>query len=166
MSVTAVPLRPVAPATRFRTIAGILLLILAGLALAWGGAAKLRPQLTQSGIQFRTVQAGEGPFITMNDAALIEYTGTFDSGEVFDSTEGKGPAPMSPQGVIPGFAEALQKMQKGGHYKFRLPPELAYGSSPPPGFPADAALNFDVRVLQVAPGAAAMLGAGGGQPQR
>ena len=159
MTVTQVPIRPVARATRFRLFAGLILLVLAGAGLAWFGASPLRPQVTASGIQFRTVQEGEGPFITMNDAALIEYEGTFDDGAVFDTTAGKGPAPMSPQGVIPGFAEALQKMQKGGTYKFRLPPELAYGSSPPPGFPANAALNFEVKVLQVAPGAAAMMGA-------
>ncbi|MFC7536003.1 FKBP-type peptidyl-prolyl cis-trans isomerase [Sphingomonas sp. GCM10030256] len=165
MTVTQVPIRPVAKATRLRLLAGLVVLMAAGAGLAWAGTSPLRPEVTATGVQFRTVQAGEGPFITMNDAALIEYTGTFDNGEVFDSTAGKGPAPMSPQGVIPGFAEALQKMQKGGTYKFRLPPELAYGASPPPGFPANAALNFEVKVLQVAPGAAAMLGAGGGQPR-
>ena len=37
--------------------------------------------------------------------------------------------------VIPGFAEALQKMQKGGRYQIHIPAELAYGASPPPGSP-------------------------------
>lgn len=164
MTVTQVPIRPIAKATRLRLFAGLLVLLLAGVGLAWAGASPLRPIVTASGIQFRTIQEGEGAVITMNDAALIEYTGTFDNGEVFDTTAGKGPVPMSPQGVIPGFAEALLKMQKGGTYKFRLPPELAYGASPPPGFPPNAALNFEVKVLQVAPGAAAMLG--GGAPPR
>jgi FKBP-type peptidyl-prolyl cis-trans isomerase FkpA len=167
MSVTQVPLRPTPRATRIRLFGGLLLLILAGAMLAWFGVGHLRGETTASGIQFRTVTKGEGPLITLADAALVEYTGTFDDGRVFDSTGARGPAPMAPAQMIPGFAEAMQKMQKGGRYRFRLPPALAYGASPPPGMPKNASLNFDVHIVQVAPGAAAMMAAqqaqGGGQ---
>ncbi len=159
MSATQVPFRPIARATRIRLFAGLIFLVLAGAGLAWFGAGALRGETTASGIQFRTVTKGEGPLITLADAALVEYTGTFDDGRTFDSTGTRGPAPMAPAQMIPGFAEAMQKMQKGGRYRFRLPPALAYGSTPPPGMPKDAALNFDVHIVQVAPGAAAMMAA-------
>ena len=169
MTATQVPIRPIALATRIRLFAGLIFLVLGGVALAYFGAGQMRGEQTASGIEFRTITAGEGPMITLADAALVEYTGTFDDGRTFDSTGTRGPAPMAPAQMIPGFSEAMQKMQKGGRYRFRLPPELAYGSTPPPGMPKDAALNFDVHIVQVAPGAAAMLaaqqaqGAQGGQ---
>jgi FKBP-type peptidyl-prolyl cis-trans isomerase FkpA len=153
-----------------RTFGGLVLLVLAGLALAWFGAGPLRGETTASGLQFRTVQAGEGPPITANDGVVIEYEGRLPDGTVFDTTEGKGPAPMIAGQVIPGFAEALQKMQKGGRYKIRIPSQLAYGATPPAGgpIPPNADLEFDVHVVQVVPNAAQMMNqlppGAGGQP--
>jgi FKBP-type peptidyl-prolyl cis-trans isomerase FkpA len=160
MTVTPVPLQPVAPATRARTFIGLVVLILAGVALAWFGAGQLRGETTPSGLMFRTVQAGDGPTINANDGVMIEYEGRLPDGTVFDSTEGKGPTPMIAGQVIPGFAEALQRMQKGGRYKIRIPSELAYGATPPPGapIPPNSDLDFDVHIVQVVPNAAAMMG--------
>jgi FKBP-type peptidyl-prolyl cis-trans isomerase FkpA len=160
MSATQVPFRPVARATRIRTFAGLILLVLAGVALAWFGAGALRGETTASGLQVRTVQAGEGPLVTANDGVMIEYEGRLTDGTVFDTTEGKGPAPMIAGQVIPGFAEALQKTQKGGRYKVRIPAALAYGATPPPGgpIPPNADLDFDVHVVQVVPNAGQMVG--------
>jgi len=159
MSVTAVPIRPVAKATRTRALIGFVLVLLAGVLLAWFGAGQLRGETTPSGLQFRTVQKGEGPLITANDGVLIDYEGSLPDGTVFDTTAGKSAAPMLVGQVIPGFSEALQKMQKGGRYKFRVPGNLAYGASPPPGgpIPPNSPLDFTVHVVQVVPNAAQMV---------
>jgi FKBP-type peptidyl-prolyl cis-trans isomerase FkpA len=102
------------------------------------------------------------------DGVLIEYVGRLEDGTEFDSSRGQ-PVPMIAGQVIPGFAEALQKMQKGGSYKIHIPAELAYGASPPEGspIPPNAPLDFDVKIVQVVPNAALMMspqGSGGGQP--
>ena len=70
-------------------------------------------------------------------------------GTVFDTSEGRGPTPMIAGQVIPGFAEALTKMQKGGRYKIRIPAELGYGANPQPGspIPPNADLVFDVELV-------------------
>jgi FKBP-type peptidyl-prolyl cis-trans isomerase FkpA len=134
-----------------------LVLIASGLVLAWYGAGQLRGETTSSGLKFRTVEAGEGPLIKPVDGVMIEYEGRLLDGTVFDSSEGRGPAPMIAGQVIPGFAEALQKMQKGGRYSIRIPSALAYGPTPPPGpIPPNADLEFDVHVVQVVPDAALM----------
>ena len=89
-----------------------------------------------------------------------------ENGTVFDSTEGKGPAPLLVGQVIPGFAEGLTRMQQGGRYKLHIPSDLAYGANPPSGgpIPPNADLEFDIHVVQVAPNAAAMMQ--GGAPQQ
>ena len=140
------------------------MILAAALALAWAGAGQLRGETTASGLNFRTVQPGEGPLIKPVDGVMIEYEGRLTDGTVFDTSEGRGPTPMIAGQVIPGFAEALQKMQKGGRYAIRIPSGLAYGPTPPPGpIPPNADLEFDVHVVQVVPDAA-LMAAQQGQP--
>jgi FKBP-type peptidyl-prolyl cis-trans isomerase FkpA len=145
-----------------RTVAlllGFLLVIAAGLALAWIGAGSLRPEVTESGLQFRTIKAGKGDPITRADAALLDYILTADDGSVIDSSEShQGPQPFTMDQVFPGFAEAMSRMQEGGEYRFTMPQKLAFGANPPPpGFPKNSALTFEVRVRKVVRGGAAMM---------
>ena len=136
-----------------------LIVIAAGVALAWIGAGALRPEITQTGLQFREVKGGHGDPIAPADAALMDYVLTSDDGTVLDSSEAHGGAqPFTMSQVFPGFAEAMTKMQEGGEYRFTMPQRLAFGNSPPPqGFPANTALTFDVRVRKVVRGGAAMM---------
>lgn len=150
MSITQVPLRPIKRGSLVKLWLAVAVLVIGAFALARLGTAPFRSQVTSSGIEFKTVKVGSGPLIKKDDAALVEYVGTFDDGKVFDAS--RQPVPMVPMAVIPGFAEAMMKMQSGGRYKFRLPPELGYGASPPPGMAPNASLNFEVTVREVAPG--------------
>ena len=172
MSVSQVPLRPLKRGAVAKLWLGILLLIAAGLLLAWAGAGRT------AGVRVKTIEAGSGAIISAEDGVLVEYEGKLDDGTVFDTSEGRGPAFFPVGGVVPGFSQALQKMQKGGRYQFTLPSELAYGETPPPGspIPPNADLHFTVHVLEVAPmdqimrGAQGAGGAGagaapGGQPE-
>jgi FKBP-type peptidyl-prolyl cis-trans isomerase FkpA len=136
-----------------------LLIIGAGVGLAWIGAGALRPEITSSGLQFRTAKAGTGEPIGPADAALLDYIGTLDDGTVFDSSESHGGAqPFTMSQVFPGFAEAMARMQEGGEYRFTMPQRLAFGDKPPPqGFPAGSSLTFDVRVRKIVRGGAAMM---------
>jgi len=138
---------------------GFILIIAAGIGLAWIGAGSLRPVVTESGLQFRTVKAGKGEPIGRPDAALLDYVLTADDGTVLDSSEAhNGPQPFSMDQVFPGFAEAMARMQEGGEYRFTMPQKLAFGASPPPpNFPKDSALTFEVRVRKVVRGGAAMM---------
>jgi FKBP-type peptidyl-prolyl cis-trans isomerase FkpA len=56
------------------------------------------------------------------------------------------------KGVVPGFAEALQRMQKGGRYRFWIPYALAYGEKGIAGvIPPRAELEFIVTLVDVRP---------------
>jgi FKBP-type peptidyl-prolyl cis-trans isomerase FkpA len=151
MSATQVPFRPVARATRMRLFFGLILLVLAGAGLAWAGAGQIK------GVEIETLTAGRGPLITPSDGVIIDYVGTLPDGTQFDANND---APLLVGQVIPGFAEALQKMQPGGRYKIRIPAKLAYGATPPPGspIPPNSPLDFTITVKQVVPNAANLAG--------
>lgn len=156
MSVAEAAHRPVHKKRATKLWLAFLLLIAAGVGLAWVGVESLRGRT----VQVDTLQAGSGSAIKAEDGVLIEYEGRLEDGTVFDTSAGRGPTPMIAGQVIPGFAEALSRMQKGGRYKVQIPARLAYGETPPPGspIPANADLEFDVQVIQVIPNAALMQG--------
>ena len=147
------------PARSGRTAAlwlAFLLIIAAAIGLAWIGAGSLRPVVTESGLQFRTIKAGTGEPITRADAALLDYVLTTDDGTVFDASQ--QPTPFTVDGTFPGFGEAMTRMREGGEYRFTMPQRLAFvHSPPPPGFPKDSNLTFEVRVRKIARGGAAMM---------
>jgi FKBP-type peptidyl-prolyl cis-trans isomerase len=137
-----------------------LLIIAAGLGLAWIGAGSLRPEVTASGLQFRTLKAGKGEPITHADAALLDYVVTTDDGAVLDSSQSHGGAQpffIDMPSLYPGFAEAMTRMREGGEYRFTMPPRLAFGNSPPPPELKGSNLTFEVRVQKIARGGAAVM---------
>ena len=155
MSVSQVPLRPIKKSSLVKLWLAIALLAALAFGIAKAGAGQL------STVEVETVTAGSGPLITEMDGVIIEYTGRTEDGTVFDSTDGRGPAPFLVMQVVPGFRQALTQMQQGGRYKIVIPGRLAYGRNPPQGSPIgpNEDLSFDVHVIQVAPNAAVTLGA-------
>ena len=169
MSVTTVPIQPLKKGSIGKFWIGISAVILAGAGLAYWGTSSIRSEyagdeafladnadedgvtVTKSGLQFKTVRGGEGKSPTNADITLIKYTGTLRDGSVFDQNER---APMPVAGVVPGFSEALKKMQIGGQYKIWIPGKLGYGENPPPNpqtgqpaFKPNETLIFDVELL-------------------
>ena len=59
----------------------------------------------------------------------VDYTGTLDNGEVFDSSNGRQPLEiqMGSGNLIPGFESALMGMALNETKTFTLTPEEAYG---------------------------------------
>ena len=155
MSVSQVPLRPVAKGTLLKLWLAVAALVALAFGIAWFGAGQFKT------VTVETVAAGKGPNITEMDGVIIEYTGRIEDGTVFDSTEGRGPAAFLVPQVVPGFRDALVQMQQGGRYKILIPGRLAYGPNPPPGSPLgpNEDLSFDVHVLQVVPNAVMQAGA-------
>jgi FKBP-type peptidyl-prolyl cis-trans isomerase FkpA len=154
MSVTAVPIRPIAKGSLVKLWIGLFLLAFAAAAIAWVGTAGQIWSRTASGLQYQVVKEGEGPHPTGTDVALVDYTGMLSDGKIFDSTKGKQPVPLpvAPGATIAGFSEGLQLMRKGGIYRFRIPPNLAYGpAGKPPVIPPNSTLTFEVGLLEFLP---------------
>lgn len=165
MSATTVPLRPLRRGTIAKLWAGLLLLALLGAGLAWAGTSPLQFSTTTSGLRIRTIEAGEGAVITPNDLAGLDMVGRLADGTVFHSSQQAGqPDVFSGANFIPGLNEAILTMQNRGVYQVFIPPQLAYGATPPTGapIPPDATLEFQVRVIGVLEGMAGMQGMLGG----
>jgi peptidylprolyl isomerase len=64
-----------------------------------------------------------------NDFVLVHYTGTFDDGEVFDTSMDGEPLEFQVGGgmVIPGFESAVVGMKINEEKNFRIPCTEAYG---------------------------------------
>ena len=115
-------------------------------------------QTTASGLQYRVLKSGQSGARTPKDSdhVKIQYRGHLLSGYEFDSTYSRnGPAVVRPSDVIAGWREALEMMPAGAQWRLFIPPQLAYGTTPPPSIPPDALLIFDVEVLGVEPALAA-----------
>jgi FKBP-type peptidyl-prolyl cis-trans isomerase FklB len=57
------------------------------------------------------------------------------------------PVTFSVNGVIVGFATALQHMRRGDHWRVTIPYQLGYGTSTSSNIPAYSTLIFDIRMV-------------------
>lgn len=156
-SVTAVPLQPIKKGSVLFYWIGIAVLVLSAFGLAYWGTAEVRKEYggaitTASGLRYKVLKGGEGPSPKDSDIVLVNYTGKLTDGKVFDQNP-QGAMPVN--GVVPGFAEGLKLMQRGGKYRLWIPSKLGYGATPPtnpqtgePGIPPNSDLVFDVELLE------------------
>ncbi len=107
----------------------------------------------ESGLQYEIIEAGEegSEKPTRESKVRTHYHGTFIDGNTFDSSYDRGqPAEFPVGGVIAGWTEALQLMNKGAKWKLFIPYNLAYGAQGSPGgIPPYSALVFDVELLDI-----------------
>lgn len=91
--------------------------------------------MLESGLQYEILEAGEegSEKPTRESKVRTHYHGTFIDGKVFDSSYDRGqPAEFPVGGVIAGWTEALQLMNKGAKWKLYIPYNLAYGEQGSP----------------------------------
>lgn len=107
--------------------------------------------VTESGLQYETINSGSGDSPTSESTVRVHYHGTLIDGTVFDSSYDRGePAEFPVSGVIKGWTEALQLMSPGDKLRIYVPHDLAYGEQG-----AGAAIGpfstlvFDVELLEV-----------------
>lgn len=108
-------------------------------------------QKAESGLIYNIENEGAGDKVKMEDRVKVAYKGTLTDGTVFDQNES---AVFSPRGVVPGFAEALTMLGKGGKGTFVLPANIAYGELGQGGrgpIGPNATLTFEIEIIEINP---------------
>ncbi len=97
------------------------------------------------------LKRGDGPAVTDADTVRIHYTGvTWADRKVFDSTWEKGAsAAVTLQGVVPGFAQALDGATVGSQLLVVIPPDLGYGDEGSGSIPGGSTLVFVIDILGI-----------------
>jgi FKBP-type peptidyl-prolyl cis-trans isomerase len=106
-----------------------------------------------SGLQYKVLEAGEGPSPKPEDQVKVHYTGSLIDGTIFDSSIERGePIVFGVSQVIPGWTEALQMMSPGARWMLYIPPALAYGENGAGGvIGPNQALIFEVELIEINP---------------
>ncbi|WP_040300710.1 FKBP-type peptidyl-prolyl cis-trans isomerase [Arcticibacter svalbardensis] len=129
-------------------------------------ANDLKPTVTATGLNYIVEKEGNGIKPAIGDTVKLDYTGSFLTGKVFDTSiqavAKKEPGlfnamrpyqPMKvPAGVhatIPGFDEGLMLLSKGSKVKFIIPSSLAYGEQGSQIIPPFMPLVFEMEVLEI-----------------
>ncbi|MES1929623.1 Peptidylprolyl isomerase [Salinisphaera dokdonensis CL-ES53] len=124
-------------------------------------------ETTDSGLQYKVLEEGDGSSPSSSDSVTVHYTGKLIDGTVFDSSRKRGePVTFPVDAVIPGWTEALQLMKRGAKYELYIPADLAYGER---GAGAQIGPNetliFDVELISVEKGDGASEGGDAAQSE-
>ena len=107
-----------------------------------------------SGLQYKVVASGPSGAASpdSNDLVRVDYEGSLTDGTIFDSSFQNGsPVVFTPEAVVPGWTEALQRMKVGDEWLLYVPPALGYGEQGrPPVIPGNSVLVFRLKLLDVA----------------
>lgn len=105
------------------------------------------------GMKVEILQQGSGTEAKANDYITVDYVGTLENGQKFDSSIDRG-VPLQfylGQGqVIKGWDLGVAGMKIGEKRRLTIPSELGYGATGyPPVIPPNATLIFEVTLLKV-----------------
>jgi FKBP-type peptidyl-prolyl cis-trans isomerase len=107
-------------------------------------------KVTDSGLQYKVIEMGDGAKPAATDTVTVHYRGTLLSGEEFDSSYSRNqPMTFQLDQVIPGWTEGVQLMPVGSKFMFYIPPNLAYGPNGGGPIGPNATLVFEVELLGI-----------------
>lgn len=96
----------------------------------------------------QTLKKGDGPEVTGEEPVRVHYTGVvWGEDEAFDTTWDGEAASVTLDGVVPGFADALEGQTIGSQVLVVIPPDLGYGDQDQGAIPAGSTLVFVIDIL-------------------
>lgn len=109
---------------------------------------------TESGLQYKVLEAGTGESPAATSVVTVDYEGRLLDNTVFDSSYERGePAVFPLNKVIAGWTEGLQLMKPGAVYELYIPSELAYGERGAPSkIGPNEVLIFKVELKEIQQG--------------
>ncbi|MFD1713198.1 FKBP-type peptidyl-prolyl cis-trans isomerase [Amnibacterium flavum] len=101
-------------------------------------------------LELGVLKKGSGEVVPEGATVTVQYQGVlWSTGEVFDQSWGRGPTSFSLDGVVPGFAQAIQGQTVGSQVIAVIPPALGYGDTAQSAIPAGSTLVFVVDILAI-----------------
>ncbi len=107
---------------------------------------------TNSGLYYIETKAGQGAKPKLGHKVVINYTGSFISGEIFDSTLKRSEPfefELGKNEVIQGLEEGISMMKEGGKATLIIPSNIAYGNKKYKMIPAFSTLIFEVELINI-----------------
>ncbi len=105
---------------------------------------------TESGLQYRIIEAGNDVKPGPRDTVWVRYKGTLLDGTVFDEVEEDAdPIRLTLNRVVAGWTEGLQLIGEGGKIELFLPASLGYGEQGNQAIGPNSALIFNVELTKV-----------------
>jgi len=90
--------------------------------------------VTNSGLQYKVLEQGDGEMPSIGQIVFIEYVGRLVNGQIFSRSDGLDYLTLT-QNILPGLFEGIPLMNTGSKYEFVIPSELGFGDSPPANTP-------------------------------
>lgn len=114
-------------------------------------AKRAEVTVTNSGLQYEVLRAGNGRSPSKADQVTVHYHGTLVDGRVFDSSYNRNKTATFPLNrVIAGWTEGVQLMKEGSKWRFYIPSKLGYGKrGTGKMIRANETLIFDVELIKV-----------------
>lgn len=138
--------------------------------VAYFAAERKKAQKSDTGLEYTRVVKGDGGKPQEGETVMINYSGFFENGELFDSSVREvaeqflkidqrkdaagGYRPIEyqytsgPGGFIAGFSEGLSKMQFGDKMILFIPSELGYGARGAGSIPPNANIIFELELIK------------------
>lgn len=107
-------------------------------------------EVTESGLQYKIIEAGNDVKPGPADTVYVHYKGTLIDGTEFDASDpAKDPVKMLLNRVIKGWTEGIQLIGEGGKIELYVPAELAYGERNTGTIGPNSTLIFNVELVKV-----------------
>ena len=105
-----------------------------------------------SGLQYKIIKTGKGASPGPNDTVSVTFKGTtLDGKTVGSSLKQARPSTFKVNGVIKGWAEALQLMNPGSKWKLFVPSHLAWGEKGSSAVDPNATLILEIELISFVP---------------
>ncbi|WP_068467066.1 FKBP-type peptidyl-prolyl cis-trans isomerase [Candidatus Protochlamydia phocaeensis] len=98
-------------------------------------------------LQYKTLKEGSGATVEPHSSPKIHYTGKYQDGTVFGTSEEMGgPITIPLDQTIPGFSKGIVGMKEGEKRRLFVHPDLGYGTTGQ--LPPNELLIFDIEVVK------------------
>jgi peptidylprolyl isomerase len=98
-------------------------------------------------LQYMTLKEGTGATVEPHSSPKIHYTGKYQDGTVFGTSEEMGgPITIPLDQTIPGFSKGITGMKEGEKRRLFVHPDLGYGTTGQ--LPPNELLIFDIEVVK------------------